>query len=81
MVSYREILRLNSLKYTQRQFATSMHSSRNTVSDIIKLASQAGIDWSLDDSYTNTLLYAMLYPNHLEAVNPRKEPDYSYIHN
>ncbi|WP_367568207.1 IS21 family transposase [Lacrimispora sp.] len=80
MVNYREILRLNSLKYTQRQIAASVHSSRNTVSDVIKLASEAGIDWPLNDSYTNEMLYASLYPNRLEAVNPRKEPDYSYIH-
>lgn len=80
MVNYREILRLSSLKYTQRQIAASVHSSRNTVSDVIKLASEAGLSWPLDDSYTNKVLYASLYPNRLEAVNPRKEPDYSYIH-
>ena len=28
---------------------------------------------------TNEKVYALLYPNKLEAVNPRKEPDYSYI--
>lgn len=80
MVNYREILRLNSLKYTQRQIAASVHSSRNTVSDVIKLASEAGLSWPLDDSCTNEMLYAALYPNRLEAVNPRKEPDYNYIH-
>lgn len=80
MVNYREILRLNSLKYTQRQIAASVHSSRNTVSDVIKLASDARLDWPIDDSHTNEVLYALLYPNRLEAINPRKEPDYSYIH-
>ena len=25
-------------------------------------------------------MYALLYPNKLEAVNPRKDPDYSDIH-
>lgn len=29
---------------------------------------------------TNEKVYALLYPNKLETVNPRKEPDYSYIH-
>lgn len=80
MVNYREILRLNSLKYTQRQIAASVHSSRNTVSDVIKLASEARLDWPLDDSHTNEVLYALLYPSRLEAINPRREPDYSYIH-
>lgn len=80
MVNYREILRLNSLKYTQRQIAASVHSSRNTISDVIKLASDNGVSWPLEDTYTNEILYSLLYPNRLEATNPRKEPDYKYIH-
>lgn len=80
MVNYREILRLNSLEYTQRQIAACVHSSRNAVIDVIKLTSEAGLDWPLDDSYTNEAIYASLYPNRLEAVNPRRKPDYSYIH-
>lgn len=80
MVDYREILRLNSLKYTQRQIAASVHSSRNTISEVIKRAAENNLCWPLDDQLTNEKVYALLYPNKLEAVNPRKEPDYSYIH-
>ena len=80
MVDYREIVRLNSLKYTQRQIAASVHSSRNTISEVIKLAAENNLCWPLDDQLTNEKVYALLYPNKLEAVNPRKEPDYSYIH-
>ena len=80
MVDYREILRLNSLKYTQRQIAASVHSSRNTISEVIKLADKINLRWPLDDQLTNEKVYALLYPNKLEAVNPRKEPDYNYIH-
>ena len=80
MVDYREILRLNSLKYTQRQIAASVHSSRNTISEVIKLADKINLSWPLDDWLTNERVYALLYPNKLEAVNPRKEPDYNYIH-
>ena len=80
MVDYREILRLNSLKYTQRQIAASVHSSRNTISEVIKLAAENNLCWPLDDQLANEKVYALLYPNKLEAVNPRKEPDYSYIH-
>lgn len=49
MVDYREILRLNSLKYTQRQIAASVHSSRNTISEVIKLAAENNLCWPLDD--------------------------------
>ena len=76
MVDYREILRLNSLKYTQRQIAASVHSSRNTISEVIKLAAENNLCWPLDDQLTNE----KGYPNKLEAINPKKEPDYNYIH-
>ena len=80
MVDYWEILRLNSLKYTQRQIAASVHSSRNTISEVIKLATENNLCWLLDDQLTNEMVYALLYPNKLEAIHPRNEPDYSYIH-
>lgn len=57
MVIYWEILRLNTLKYTPCQIASSMHSSFNAVGDVINLASEARLDWPLDDSHTNKVLY------------------------
>ena len=80
MVNYREILRLNSLKYTQRQIAASVHSSRNTISEVLHLAHENGLNWPLDDSVSNETIMALLYPDRLDAGNPRKEPDYGYIH-
>ena len=80
MVDYREILRLSNLKYTQRQIAASVHSSRNTISEVLKLADKQKLSWPLDDQLTNAKVQALLYPDRLDTVNPRKEPDYSYIH-
>ena len=80
MVNYREILRLHSLAYTQRQIASSVHSSRNTISEVLRLAESIGLSWPLEDSVTNQEIMALLYPEKLNAVNPRKAPDYSYIH-
>ena len=80
MVNYREILRLDSLNYTQRQIAASVHSSRNTISEVLHLADAKGLHWSLDDTVTNQEIMSLLYPQRKDAVNPRKEPDYSYIH-
>lgn len=71
MVDYREILRLNSFKYTQRQIAASVHSSRNTISEVIKLAAENNLCWPLDDQLTNEKVYALLQPDKLEAVNLR----------
>lgn len=80
MVNYREILRLNSLNYSQHQIAGSVHSSRNTIREVLQNAKASGLEWPLDDSVTNEAIMALLYPDRLDAVNPRKEPDYSYIH-
>lgn len=80
MINYREILRLHSLKYTQRQIAASVHSSRNTISEVLHLADEIGLDWPLDDSVSNEEIMVLLYPERPDAVNPRKEPDYNYIH-
>ena len=80
MVNYREILRLDSLGYTQHQIAASIHSSRNTIREVIQRAHKAGIQWPLDDSATNNDILAILYPERISAVSRRKEPDYSYIH-
>ena len=43
MVDYREILRLLSLKYNYTQIAEALHSSRNTIRDVGKLADEKGI--------------------------------------
>lgn len=80
MANYREILRLDSLHYTQRQIAASVHSSRNTIKEVLDAAKRTGISWPLDDSVTNEMLMATFYPERLTATNPRKEPDFSYIH-
>lgn len=76
MVNYREILRLNSLKYTQRQIVASVHSSRNTISDVIHLAEANSLNWLLDDTVTKEEIMALLYTDRLDVVNTRKVLDY-----
>jgi hypothetical protein len=55
MVNYREILRLNSLGYSQRQIAASIQSSRDTIGAVCKLADQHGLEWPLPDELSNQL--------------------------
>ena len=80
MVNYREILRLTSLGYTQRQITASVHSSRSTISEVQELAKKADLSFQLDESVTNEILLMTFYPERITATNPRVEPDYSYIH-
>lgn len=80
MVNYREILRLKSLGYSQRQIAASVHSSRHTIRDVLSLAANVGIEWPLDQEATNEALHETLYPGRVAAPNDRQLPDYHFIH-
>ena len=79
MVSYREILRLRSLDYSQRQVAVSVKCSRNTVSEVYRLADEKGLSWPLPDEWSNTDLQHLLYPEKCSKVE-RKMPDLAYLH-
>ena len=80
MVEYREILRLNSMGYSQRQIASSARSSHHTVKTVLEQASAQGISWPLDDAATNFELEKLFYPDRQNAGTDRVEPDYAYIH-
>ncbi len=47
---------------------------------MLHLAQVNGLDWPLSDTVISETIMVLLYPDRLDAVNPRKEPDYSYIH-
>jgi len=79
MVNYREILRLRSQDYSQRQVAASVHSSRSTISEIIKLADEKGLIWPLPPDMSNTNLRNLLYPQRA-CESGRKMPDCAYLH-
>ena len=80
MVNYREILRLRSLGYTQRQIETSVRSSRHTVSAVFQFADEYNLSWPLDPAMTDLALQSLFYPERANQSD-RKEPDYQYIHN
>ena len=80
MVNYREILRLRSLGYSQRQIAASVHSARDTISDIFQLADEHGLAWPLGSEMTDRAMQVLFYPDRMNR-SERKEPDYKYIHN
>lgn len=49
MVDYREILRRQSLGHNITQISESLHSSRNTVREVERLADEKGIRWPLGE--------------------------------
>ena len=53
MTKYREILRLKSLGFSERNIALSVPCSRNTVSKVLKQAREMGISWPLPEATTD----------------------------
>lgn len=80
MVNYREILRLNSLNYSRRAIASSVHSSRDKVGEVISLAAALGIAWPLGKDVSNQDLEYLLYPARAEADSNRMPIDFLRVH-
>ena len=80
MINYREILKLNSLGYSQRRIEASVHSSHQTVKNVLEKASAQGISWPLEDDITNAILGEMLSDRNTRTNSPYAEPDFAYIH-
>lgn len=80
MVNYREILRLHSLNYSQREIAASVHSSRSTIQEVLNLASALKINWPLTPETTNAVLESLLYPERKSKGTDRMMPDFPKIH-
>ena len=78
MTKYREILRLKSLGFSERNIAHSCGVSRNTVAKVIKRAAEINLSWPLDHDMTDSALEEMLFPKVKSATN-RRMPDYDYI--
>lgn len=71
MTKYREILRLKSLGFSERNIAHSCGVSRNTVAKVIKRAAEINLSWPLDHDMTDSALEEMLFPKVKSATNRR----------
>ena len=69
MTKYREILRLKSLGFSERNIAHSCGVSRNTVAKVVKKAAEIKLSWPLDHDMTDSTLEEMLYPKTKSATN------------
>ena len=78
MTKYREILRLKSLGFSERNIANSCGVSRNTVAKVTKRADELQLKWPLDFDMTDSVLDNIMFPKDKSATNKRM-PDYNYI--
>ena len=78
MTKYREILRLKSLGFSERNIAHSCGVSRNTVAKVTKKATEMNLSWPLDFDMTGSVLEELLFPKNKSATD-RQMPDFVYI--
>jgi transposase len=79
MTNYREILRLHCQGISQRSIAASCECSRNTVAKVLSRAKEIEMAWPLREGISNDELHRLFFPE-TSASQPRKRPDYEYIH-
>ena len=80
MVDYREILRLKSLDYSNSDISKCVHSSRNTIQEVLNIAEALKVKWPLADDVTNQSLRSLFYPGRNKQDEERMIPDYPKIH-
>ena len=79
MTDYREIIRLKSLEFSNVSIANSLSCSRNTVSEVLKLAETHSLGWPIPETLTNGDIEQLFYPGRGNNEG-RKLPDYEYIY-
>ena len=75
MIQYRKILELHFKDISQRTISTSVGSSRNTVSDVIKRSEQLGLE-RLTDNMNNRWLEEILFPEKQSIEKGYFPPDW-----
>ena len=80
MTDYREIIRLHSLKFSNVAIANSLCCSRNTVSEVLKLAETYSLEWPIPETLTNRDIEHLFYPGRGNNEG-RRLPDYEYVYN
>ena len=80
MTNYREILRLNSLGFSNVAISNSLGCSRNTISEVLSLAEKHSMGWPVPDALTNSDIEHLFYPDRGNNEG-RKLPDFEYVFN
>ena len=79
MTKYREIIRLTSLGFSQRNITASCNVSQKTVVKVQKKARELNIKWPLDETMTDTELIKLMFPKEETVSTKKRMPDCAYI--
>lgn len=79
MTKYREILRLLALGLSQRDIASSLKVSRNTISKVRDRAKELSLSWPLNEALTDAYLAQQMFPRDTSVKSTKRMPNYDYI--
>lgn len=80
MTKYREIIRLTSLGFTQRNIMLSCGVAQKTVVKVQHRAKELELKWPLDNSMTDSALEAYIFPKKKEEdISNKRMPSLSQI--
>jgi hypothetical protein len=79
MTKYREIIRLTSLGFSQRNIMASCGVAQKTVVKVQKRAKELNISWPLDESMTDAELQKLMFSKENAVSSTKRMPDYDHI--
>ena len=79
MTKYREIIRLTSLGFSQRNIMASCGVAQKTVVKVQKRAKELNLSWPLDESMTDAELQKLMFTKESIISSNKRMPDYDYI--
>ena len=80
MRKIRDALRLRASGLNMREIGLSLGLGRTTVSDHLRRAARAGVEWPLPESVTDTELETLLFPPPSGVAGAIAQPDWSMTH-
>lgn len=79
MTKYREIIRLTSLGFSQRNIMASCGVAQKTVVKVQKRARELKLVWPLEETMTDIELQKLLFQKEDKVSSNKRMPDFAYI--
>jgi transposase len=79
MTNYREIIRLTSLGFTQRNIMQCCSVAQKTVVKVQHRAKELNLAWPLNESMTDKALDNLMFPKAGKDISTKRLPDFTYI--
>jgi len=74
------ILELHAAHMSRNQIASTRHMSKDSVSDVLRIADRHGIRFEDVKDIDDEAVYRMFYPDKHTVETMYKDPDYEYVH-